>query len=222
MARPVCPVCAGEQPAQVLPFPRGYLGTAACGGVVGEWLGFARTTTADPLADPDSPLRPAPVVFFSLRDALPDGRWLVVDFVACRLTVDGLVLEAHVWASHPLQTAIRGWQVPTQPFSPLGWVEPQLQAARTLLVALAAAVHGKGRPRGSGTFARREEFIRLLRQAISAVRDSGRRPTQERIATYFCSQTGYPSCDVRQLRRWVRSAGFDDWAHVLREVTGAS
>jgi len=65
----------------------------------------------------------------------------------------------------------------------------------------------QGRPPNSGAWVDADEFKEALRIAITALRNEGRVATQEEVATYFCSYSGFPGCNDRQLRRWLARYG---------------
>ena len=72
---------------------------------------------------------------------------------------------------------------------------------------------GAGAPAGSGTWEDAEDFASALNTAIDALRKSGERPTQPRVAEYFGTQ-GYPGVDDRQIRQWCHDFGID-WKDLI-------
>ena len=80
-------------------------------------------------------------------------------------------------------------------------------ALRTRFVELGQG----GRPRGSGLFTGREDFLSAIRQAKESIEKHGHKFTQERVASYFNRSSTMPTCDARQLRRWCKKYGFASW-----------
>ena len=83
-------------------------------------------------------------------------------------------------------------------------------------VILALRAHftelGKGgRPKGSGLFTGRDDFLRAICQAKDSIEKHGHKITQERVASYFNGSSTMPTCDARQLRRWCKQYGFASW-----------
>ncbi len=76
-----------------------------------------------------------------------------------------------------------------------------------------------GRPRDSGTFESRADFLAALTQVLGVLRTEGIRPTQaavaERLATDFHAGNALKGGDERQLRAWLRRYGVA-WEDVRR------
>jgi len=216
MALGSCPVCTGATPDARQSLSPEYLGRSA--GELGvELLGFARTTTADPWLAPESPLQVAPFGYFSFGEELANGTWRVVDYIACRLTGDGLTLEAHVWADHPLHVTMSGWQVPTVPPGTVGTVGPPLAEAKRLLVAFAALQAHAGRPRGSGFYPTREAFLAVFGPPVRELRKRYRRdPRPSEVLRHLRTKLG----DILASRftEWRQRLGWPRWEDFLRDV----
>ena len=65
----------------------------------------------------------------------------------------------------------------------------------------------RGRPKGSGTFETREEFLAALRLVIRHVRQHNPPVTQSKVATYFHRVAGLVCGSDRQLRDWLEAFG---------------
>jgi len=65
----------------------------------------------------------------------------------------------------------------------------------------------RGRPKGSGSWASRQEFEARLREAVATVRADKGKPTQENVAPLLCTS-------ARQLRAWLHKFGMN-WKQVI-------
>jgi hypothetical protein len=82
-------------------------------------------------------------------------------------------------------------------------------------------VSRRGRPSGSGAFDSAEEFRRVVTAAIRALRQQGRRVTQETVLEFMTPslprnrRAGDGEMDARQMRSWCEQFGVD-WHELKR------
>ncbi len=77
-----------------------------------------------------------------------------------------------------------------------------------------------GRPRGTGAFANREEFLGAVAMAVKHLKQRGRKPTQANVAEFFTASGDprHPKCKDRQVRRWRETYGYRLWRDLLADV----
>jgi hypothetical protein len=87
------------------------------------------------------------------------------------------------------------------------------------------ARENSGRPQWSGYWASEDDLRRTLQSAVVEIGKTGRRPTQEKVVSYFASRRDLPAPELspRQLRHWVNNVlRYKNWDAFVRDALAAS
>lgn len=81
---------------------------------------------------------------------------------------------------------------------------------------LGRPVNAGGRPRHSGTFEDRSEFLSIVGKLARQLRNQHAKPTQAKVADLLVAEGYAGGADpARQLRQWCRAFDFETWEGVL-------